>query len=246
MGSLPWRRRRINFFDTSKSEIRYSPGTTSVRILSTNRYCSCGRTGKFSSVVLHWPLIGFQNHSHSISTHVLHFWGFLLVVVQIRDQLVWSMQNSDPGVRIVFVHRHDSDLLVATFNTGQILVFPWDPSCWLWCWFFSWKIAFTTSHCMKLWKICSVFRHETLSNFNNTQKSYIHTEFAHCVLLWQLLYSFSQLLQLKISIRWVITIQKNFDHTEHEWGTWLTHQNLRFSRSILWLSNSSHISATAP
>ena len=31
----------------------------------------------------------------------------------------------------------------------------------------------------------------------------------------------------KIFIRWVITIQRNFclDHTEHEWGTWVSHHN---------------------
>ena len=32
--SLPWRRRWINFFDTAKSETEYSPGSTSVQILS--------------------------------------------------------------------------------------------------------------------------------------------------------------------------------------------------------------------
>ena len=42
------------------------------------------------------------------------------------------MRNSDPGVRIVFVHRHNSDLnsiptvqaTVVTCKTGPILVFP--------------------------------------------------------------------------------------------------------------------------
>ena len=41
----------------------------------------------------------------------LHLRGFLLVVVvllvvsQVRDQLVQAMKNSDPRVRIVFIHR---------------------------------------------------------------------------------------------------------------------------------------------
>ena len=44
----------------------------------------------------------------------LHLRGFLLVVVvffvdQVCDQLVQSMRNSDPRVRIVFVHRFNSD-----------------------------------------------------------------------------------------------------------------------------------------
>ena len=67
----------------------------------------------------------------------LHVSGFLLVVVlvlvvQVRDQFVWAMRNSDPRVRIVFVDKHDSDLnsmfvLQATgcnFQNGRNLVFP--------------------------------------------------------------------------------------------------------------------------
>ena len=59
---------------------------------------------------------------------------------------------------------------VATSNTAPIFVFPWihpfdceTPS-------FYWKSVFTTCHCMKLRKICSVFSHEILSILNNTQK----------------------------------------------------------------------------
>ena len=47
----------------------------------------------------------------------LHLRGFLLVVVilfvaQVRDQLIQSMRNSDPRVRIVFVYRFNSDFLL--------------------------------------------------------------------------------------------------------------------------------------
>ena len=84
-------------------------------------------------VVLLWPLIGMQNPSHPISTHILRAaWNFLLNVVHIHHKLVWSMRKSYPRVSIIFVHRHNSDLnseltwqqQVATSNTGLILVFP--------------------------------------------------------------------------------------------------------------------------
>ena len=45
----------------------------------------------------------------------LHLGGFLLVVVvllvvaQVRDQLIQAMRNSEPWVRIVFVYRFNSD-----------------------------------------------------------------------------------------------------------------------------------------
>ena len=47
------------------------------------------------------------HQSHSISTHILRTAlseVSLFIVVQIRDQFVRAMRDSDPGVRIVFVH----------------------------------------------------------------------------------------------------------------------------------------------
>ena len=93
------------------------------------------------------------------------------------------MRNSDPGVSIVSVQRHNSDLnsvftmqiTGCNFQHGPNFGVPLDPSFWLWCFFFSWKSVFTTGHCMKLLEICSVFRPQVLSNFNNVQKSCIHT-----------------------------------------------------------------------
>ena len=114
------------------------------------------------------------------------------------------------------------------FQYGPNLGFPLDPSFWLWCSFFSWKSVFTTGHWIcELWEFCSIFRHEILSDFNNIQESCIYTKFAQFVLLWQLFNSFSILLQWKIFVGWVITIQRYFclDHTEHEWGTRLPHHN---------------------
>ena len=69
----------------------------------------------------------------------LHFWGFLLVVVQIRDQLMQSMRNSHPRVRIVIAHRLNSDLnsvfsLQATgckFRYGSSFGVPSDPTFWV-------------------------------------------------------------------------------------------------------------------
>ena len=135
------------------------------------------------------------------------------------------MRNSDPGVSVVSVQGHDSDLnsiltmqiTGCNFQYGPTHCVPLDPG-----------------NCMKLWDICSVFRPEILSYFNCSQKSCIHTEFAQFVLLWQLFNSFSILLQQKIFVGWVITIQRYFclNHTQHEWGTWLPHHN-RSLRSFM-------------
>ena len=95
-------------------------------------------------------------------------------------------------------------------NSGPILVFPWIHPVGCDVGSSPGRLHSRQATAWNCEKICSVFRHEILSNFNNTQKSYIHTEFTQCVLLWQLLYFFSILLQLKILIRWVITIEENF------------------------------------
>ena len=57
-------------------------------------------------------------------------------VVQIRDKLIWAMRNSDPRVRIVFVHGHDYDInsifaVQATgcnFQHGSDYGVPSDPT----------------------------------------------------------------------------------------------------------------------
>ena len=66
------------------------------------------------------------------------------------------MRNSDPGVRIVFVHRHDSDLnsifaVQATgcnFQYGSNFGVPSDPTFWCRCFFVSWQSVLTTCHCI--------------------------------------------------------------------------------------------------
>ena len=78
---------------------------------SPNRNCSWGEAGKFSSL---WFSFGLWSACKILPTQFerklfeLNFWNFLLTV-QIHHKLVWSMLNSDQGVRIVSVHRHDSD-----------------------------------------------------------------------------------------------------------------------------------------
>ena len=67
----PWRRRWINFFDTSQSESEYSPGSTSVQILWPIGIVLVDELANLVFVVLLLPLIGLQNHLHSISTHTL-------------------------------------------------------------------------------------------------------------------------------------------------------------------------------
>ena len=70
-GRFAWRRRRINFFDTSNSESECSPGSTSVQVLFPVG-TFLGKTRQvLVFVVLLWPLIGLRNHSHSISTQIL-------------------------------------------------------------------------------------------------------------------------------------------------------------------------------
>ena len=136
MGNLPWRRRRINFFDTSKSEIRYSPGTTSVQVLSPNKYCSlwknrqvlvCGFALAFDRLT---KSLAFNFNAYSSNctsdfscsllfkfvTNLFEPWEILTQeweMSQFKDQFL----TSTPYL--------PCKLLVATFNTGQILVFPW-------------------------------------------------------------------------------------------------------------------------
>ena len=51
------------------------PGSTSVQVLFPIRNCSWGRASRFLFfVVLLWPLIGMQNLSHPVLTHILRSW----------------------------------------------------------------------------------------------------------------------------------------------------------------------------
>ena len=84
-------RRWINFFDTSLSEIEYSSWFNIGPNSFSNWYCSCGTARMFSSL---WFCFGLWSACKILRIQFqriffeLHFWGFLLVVVQIRDQFV--------------------------------------------------------------------------------------------------------------------------------------------------------------
>ena len=169
-----------------------------------NRNYSWWRAGRFSSLwfcFCLWSACKIFRIQFQRIFFELNFWNFCPNIVQIHHKPIWSMRNSDPGVSIVSVQRPNSDLnsIYRANNSCNFIrahfCVPLDPSFWLWCFFFSSKSVFTTSYCMKLWEICSVFRPEVLSNLNNIQKSCIHTEFTQFVLLWQLFISFSILLQ---------------------------------------------------
>ena len=102
------------------------------------------------------------------------------------------MRNSDPRVKIVFVHGLDSDFhstftLSATkcnSNTGPILVFPRIQP------FGSIELSSLgkvhsrqATESVNRAKFFSVFRHEILSDFNCSQESCISTKFTQSVLL---------------------------------------------------------------
>ena len=86
--------------------------------------------------------------------------------------------------------------IFCNFQHGPSLGVRMDPSFWLWCWIFSQKGVFTTTHCIEfcvrspvsfVMKYCPIST--TFRNPASIQK------FAQFVLLWQLFISFSILLQ---------------------------------------------------
>ena len=122
------------------SEIRLSSWLNVSPNSLTNRYSSCswasrGRSSWFCfSLWSAWKskYIRFQCKFFRLRLRGLLLVVVVLFVAQIRDQLIQSMTNSDPRVRIVFVYRLNSDFhsiftlqvtLVVTSNTGPILVF---------------------------------------------------------------------------------------------------------------------------
>ena len=81
----------------------------------------------------------------------LHFWSFLFAVFQIRDQFTWAMRDPDPGVRIVFIRRSNSDLnsifTVQTtgynFQYGSSFGVASDPTKWFRCFFLYWQRVYS-------------------------------------------------------------------------------------------------------
>ena len=70
---------------------------------------------RYVFLALFYPWVGLQKQVHPFSTQILLRCGSLMLVVvvllvdQVFDQLVQSMRNSDPRVKIVFVHRLNSN-----------------------------------------------------------------------------------------------------------------------------------------
>ena len=133
----------------------------------------------------------------------LRFRGFLFVVAvlfvdQVCDQLVSSMRNSDPRVRIVcsqiqFLFPLHIYLAVTgcDFQHGSNSGVPSNPTFRVRWFFISWQCALTTSHWIcKLWELVSVFCHEVLSDFHCFQESCISTHHYQSILLWKPFHSF--------------------------------------------------------
>ena len=236
--SCAWRRRWINFFDVSKSESDHSRGSVQI-LFSIGTVLGEEPVGP----LLCGFALAFDRHAKSFASSSdanYSSWASgtsCSLLLQIHHKLVWSMTNSDPGVRIVSVQRHNSDLnsvltkqtTDCNFQYGPNLGVRLDPSFWLWWLFISWKSAFTTGHCMNLWNVCSVFRHEVLSNFNNIQK-YLHP-YRHLLNL-SCCDSFSIRSPYCCNRRrsllcQVITIRRHFclDNAQHESGTLFSFDN---------------------
>ena len=99
-----------------------------------------------------------------------------------------SVGNSDPRLRIVFVHRLNSNFnsvleVLKTRcdfqNRSNSRVFS-DPPFWFRSWIVSRKGVFATSYRMQQ-KFTSICCHEVLSHFYNTHESCFLTEFTQSV-----------------------------------------------------------------
>ena len=88
-------KRLFSWFDISPSSLPY-------------KYGSCRRAGRFSFLCFCFCLRSVCKITRIQFQRILfelHFLGFLFVVVQVRDQLVQAMRNSDSWVKTVLVHR---------------------------------------------------------------------------------------------------------------------------------------------
>ena len=218
MGGLPWRRRRINFFDTSKSEIRYSPGATSVQVLSPSTYCSLWKNRQVLVCGFALPLIGLQNHSHSISTHVLHsevscsllfkFVTNLFDPCKIQTQ-EWELSLFTEMILISTPYL-PCNLLVATFNTGQF----W---CSLGSILLVVMLVLLLEDCIRDKPLHKIVKNlQCLSSWNTVQFQQ-HSEILHpyriyslCLVVTASLFFLHIVAIENFLIRWVITIQENF------------------------------------
>ena len=91
-------------------QIECSSGPTSAQVLSPIGIVLV-ESWQISFFFFGFAFINLLNHSHSFLTHILRtpFQKFPLIVVQIRDQFVETMRNSDPRERMVLVHTLNYD-----------------------------------------------------------------------------------------------------------------------------------------
>ena len=161
-----------------ESDIRISSWLNVSPTSFTDRHSSCGWASRGRSSWLCFSLWSACKSKYIRFQRGLR--GLLLVVVvlfvdQVRDQLIQSMRNSDPRVRIVFVYRFSSNfhsiftLQVAgcDFSHGPNFGVPSNPTFRVSWFFISWQSVLTTCHWFcELWELFSVLCHEVLSDFN--------------------------------------------------------------------------------
>ena len=161
-----------------------------------NRNCSCGRARRFSSL---WFCFGLWSACKILRIQFeriffdLNLWNLLLIVVQIHHKVVWSTRKSDPAVSIVSVHKTKFWSQLRTCHASNSLQLPIRVQFWCSLWIHPFgcdassslgRVYSRQATVLNCVRFSGVFRHEVLSNFNNIQKSCLHTKFAQFVLLW--------------------------------------------------------------
>ena len=128
----------------------------------TDIYSSCRWAGRSTSSWFCFGLwsarkskyIRFQRKCFRLSLRGLLLVVVVLLVAQVRDQLVQAMRNSDPGVRIVFVHRFNSNLhsiftlqvAGCDFQYGSNFGVPLNPTFRVSWFVVSWQSVLTTCY----------------------------------------------------------------------------------------------------
>ena len=190
-----WRRRNVTFFDTSYSEKEHFPGSISIQfLLSIGTILGEEPAGS----LLCGFAFAFDRHAKSLAFSLNAYSSSWFSGISVALLFKFITNLFDPWQILTqewVLSLFKDIILISTpyltvqitgcnFQHGPNFGVSLDPSFRLWGFFFSWKSVFTTGHCIKLWEFCSVFRHEILSDFNNNQKSCIHTNVTQFVLLW--------------------------------------------------------------
>ena len=152
-----WRRRWITFFETSYSERECFHGSISIQFLLSMGTILVKSHQDLFFVVLFLFVSDRPTKSFALSFNAyFSSWSRIcFVVVQIHHKPFWSTRN-DQKVTVVPIQRPNSDLhsmftvqiTGCNFRYGPNFGVPLDLSFRLWCWIFSRKSVFTTSHCI--------------------------------------------------------------------------------------------------